>query len=298
MKRSVQVRVANDKPRGFTLIELLVVIAIIAILAALLLPALAAAKRKSKETACRNNLGQMATAAFMYMTDFGPMGYDQTGTSVWLPSLISYQSQVAGIRYCPMAPSNNIPASIMINGAHNAGTASYPWQYDYVVNTASYMLNGWLYLNDSATDPSGGAYHWAATQTSVGAQGMFGKLDNVRHTPQTPLFCDAVWCDGWPNGGTATASGDNLNGSLNLNTGSVGGDSPTSGTMGQMMQRVCIARHGYKDPAAAPTINVSAGTFLPGAVNVACCDGHVEVCKLNNLWLYYWHALSVPKPMP
>jgi prepilin-type processing-associated H-X9-DG protein len=37
---------------------------------------------------------------------------------------------------------------------------------------------------------------------------------------------------------------------------------------------------------------------LPGGINVACCDGHVEYCKLNNLWSYYWNAISSPKAMP
>jgi len=51
---------------GFTLIELLVVIAIIAILAAMLLPALSAARERSKAASCLNNLKNVGTFVAMY----------------------------------------------------------------------------------------------------------------------------------------------------------------------------------------------------------------------------------------
>ena len=70
----------HTNKKGFTLIELLVVISIIAVLITVLMPALSAAKSRSKMVVCKNNLYQLALANIGYATEnegsFVAAGFD------------------------------------------------------------------------------------------------------------------------------------------------------------------------------------------------------------------------------
>ncbi len=100
---------SEEKCSGFTLIELLVVIAIIAVLAGLLLPALASAKAKARQSACMSGLHQLGLGIQMYADDhrgyFPETTHGTTETNrSWIFTLRPYVGNVDAIRACPSDP--------------------------------------------------------------------------------------------------------------------------------------------------------------------------------------------------
>ena len=260
---------------AFTLIELLVVITIISILAALLLPSLGAAKLRSHQTKCVNNLKQLALAHNLYDDDFnaeignpGGLGFINPWENLYAADYGSNQSLLV----CPDAATLSHPTGI--SGPWGWGVPGYADTAWYMVNTipsnnvpiyftnqGSYAFNAWLF---DPLEPDEGNYPF------------FRKPSAVHYASLTPVFADSIAQVVSPYANELPDS--------NLYTG---GGIMNFSLPSDAFNTIAIARHGSRPSSAAPR-HVNIRLRLPGTIDVAFVDGHVEKTPLDNLWNYYW----------
>lgn len=240
----------GDLPHGFTLIELLVVIAIIAILAGMLLPALAKAKEKARQTACLSNMRQIGLATMLYADDheqYLPYGYSYTWPGqaqlFWWQDLCRPYINSEPVYSCPSARPHGLWTDRRPPGAPN------PLVKDYICNA------------------QGGAHQESGKQEWVRAHGPFinnwqnpsRRLDTIQDPTGTIAIVDGstnafeIWrleqVDAWYNAGYGPAFLGNTPDTRN----------PTEGHVAKRHNR------GF---------------------NASFCDGHAEFIKESTLGMW------------
>jgi prepilin-type processing-associated H-X9-DG protein len=173
---------------------------------------------------------------------------------------------MSAVWICPSAPTNARKVALAPDAAHviwegnvdaawvimGGTTATHPdYTADPFFATGSYGVNWWLVDGDSSRTPA-----------------SFRSADEIKTPATLPLLADSV--------SNAIAAHASDTPPRNLVTADrVGG-----------LTGLCIPRHGSR-PNRVPT-EWTGGRNLPGAINMAFMDGHVELVRLKKLWQFKW----------
>ena len=205
---------------AFTLLELLVVIAIIAILASLLLPVLAAAKKRAAQASCINNLKQLGLGMQMYVDDnhdtFPGRASQHSGfqASDWIywrtntaypqveksPIVIALANANAKLFRCPMDTDNS--ARIARLEAEN-DTQDGPYLYSYSMTS----------YNVTSTDDGNGntqSVNPGMTSVFTSSESLPFKLSAIRKPVSKIMFAEEV---------ASSSNSDNPTGGKVINDG-------------------------------------------------------------------------------
>jgi prepilin-type N-terminal cleavage/methylation domain-containing protein len=270
---------ASGRAKGFTLIELLVVIAVIAVLAALLLPALSGAKSRAQQIQCISNLRQIALAGTMYNSDTGQVFADTSYGSLWFQAIDPY-GITNGVMFCPAA--RDLSTLSFFGVSYGGGTADKAW-FDSNDVTHVFIASGSYCYNESVT--------LRPNPNLLLPHNTIRQAPSITHPSQTPMFADGMFDNAWPSPTDLPSTDLYLGDTPFLNEG-------YNDTTWPDMKVMNIARHGSRPASAAPR-NVDISKPLPGMIDMALYDGHVETARLENLWNYYWSPYwQVPNSRP
>lgn len=189
-----------------------------------------------------------------------------TGNLTWLSPLRPVYSDVDRLLICPTTTIQTPQPPPVAQGTFNSA-----WYYanDNITTNGSYTFNGFLYAG-------GWTFSGVASTTCA-----FMQQTAVRTPDITPVIGDGIWPDAWPD------TNNPVSNPCNLQTGHY--NSGTAHDGGEGMGRYCIARHGPNRVSTPPVALAGFNIIMPGGINMAFMDGHVDDQSLNNLWNLTWH---------
>jgi prepilin-type N-terminal cleavage/methylation domain-containing protein len=272
----------QKQKKAFTLIELLVVIAIIAILAAMLLPALAAAKKKAQKISCTNNLKQVGLATRIWGGD----NQDKYAMSVPWGSggAYDYVAHANGAAMTAAAPLN--PGMVFMVMSNELSTPKIVYCPSDSAHPTVTSPNNIAATNFSFGDlictPNPGANAKATGPTAGSKVSYFINGDATEVDPQAIMYGDL-------NIGNQTATA--ANGAAAYRFGGGAGTPPGTQPAAQQLTTVAIGSGNGAWAWTANDLHTKSG-------NLALADGSVQSATISGLHVYLQAGTnSVPSPV-